>query len=89
MIDYFVQTGYPFEIAGFVYFLFYLAMSRPGARARFSQRSKALTLIASIVLVASVPFHYGTQPVAIVLMLAVVAISIASSWNDRRSPPAP
>ncbi len=86
MIDYLIRTGYPFELAGLVYFLFYLAMSRKGAGARFSQRSKVLTLIASMVLVGSVPLHYGTQPLAIVLMLAVVAISIWSTWNDRRTP---
>ena len=86
MIDYLLQTGYPFELAGFVYFLFYLAMSRKSAAARFSQRSKVFTLVASIVLVGSVPLHYGTQPLAIALMLAVVAISIWSTWNDRRTP---
>ena len=88
MLDSLIQTGYPFELAGLVYFLFYLSMSRRTGGARFSQRSKIFTLIASIVLVGSVPFHYGAQPVGIVLMLAVVAISIWSTWTDRRSPPA-
>jgi uncharacterized membrane protein len=88
VIDYLIQTGYPFELAGFVYFLFYLAMSRKGAGERFSQRSKIFTLIASIVLVGSVPLHYGAQPLAIALMLAIVAISIWSTWSDRRPPPA-
>jgi hypothetical protein len=87
VIDYLIGSGYPFELAGLVYFLFYLAMSRKGA-VRFSQRSKTFTLIASIVLVGSVPFHYGAQPVGIALMLAIVAISIWSTWSDRRTPPA-
>jgi hypothetical protein len=88
VIDSLIRTGYPFELAGFVYFLFYLAMSRKGAGARFSQRSKIFTLLASIALVGSVPFGYGAQPLGIVLMLAVVAISIWSTWSDRRTPPA-
>ena len=28
MIEYLLQTGYPFELAGLFYFLFYIAMSR-------------------------------------------------------------
>ena len=82
-----LQTGYPFELAGLIYFLFYIAMSRPKNRDRFSQRSKVFTLIASMALVGSVPFGYGTQPVAIVLMLGLVAIAIWSTWSDRRTPP--
>ncbi|GAC1659559.1 MAG: hypothetical protein NVS4B13_04670 [Candidatus Elarobacter sp.] len=84
MIEYLVQTGYPFEVAGLIYFLFYLKMSRGRGAERFSQRSRTFTLIASIALVGSVPFHYGAQPPGIVLMLAAVAISLWSTWNDRR-----
>ena len=83
-----LRSGYPFELAGLVYFGFYLFMTRGRAQERFSARSKAFTLIASIVLVASVPLHYGAQPVAIVLMLGIVAIAMWSTYTDRRKPPA-
>jgi hypothetical protein len=87
IVDALIRSGYPFEIAGLVYFGFYLVMTRRG-NDRFSQRSKAFTLIASIVLVASVPLHYGAQPLGIVLMLAVVALAMWSTYTDRRTPPA-
>jgi hypothetical protein len=88
MYDYLVQSGYPFEVVGLIMFLFYLAMSRRAAAGRFSQRSRTFTLLASIVLVGSVLFHYGGQPVAMLLMLALVALALWSAWSDRRAPPA-
>jgi cobalamin synthase len=87
MIENLLQTGYPFEVAGLIYFLFYIAMSRGRSKDRFSQRSKTFTLIASIALVASVPFGYGAQPAAIACMLGLVAIALWSTWSDRRTPP--
>jgi uncharacterized membrane protein len=89
MIDYLVQSGYPFEAAGLIMFLFYIAMSRRDTSERFSQRSRTFTLIASMVLVGSVPFRYGGQPLAMLLMLALVALAMWSTWSDRRTPPAP
>ncbi len=86
-MDALIRSGYPFELAGIVYFGFYLVMTRRG-NDRFSQRSKAFTLIASIVLVASVPLHYGANPIGIALMLAVVALAMWSTYTDRRHPPA-
>lgn len=86
-MDYLIKSGYPFEFAGLCYFGFYLIMTRGRGKERYSQRSKIFTLIASIVLVASVPFHYGDQPIAIVLMLAIVAVSLWSTFRDRRNPP--
>lgn len=86
-MDYLIASGYPFEFAGLCYFGFYLIMTRGRGKDRFSQRSKVFTLLASIVLVASVPFHYGGQPLGIALMLAIVALSLWSSYLDRRKPP--
>lgn len=90
-VDFFnfvIRAGYPYELAGLLYFLFYLSMSRGRAKDRFSQRSKTFTLIASIALVGSVPFHYGAEPLAVVLMLAVLAVAMWSTYADRRKPPA-
>jgi uncharacterized membrane protein len=88
MVDYLLQSGYPFEAAGLILFLFYLGMTRRSTGDRFSQRSKTFTLIASMVLVGAVPFRYGGQPPAMLLMLVLVALSIWSAWSDRRTPPA-
>jgi uncharacterized membrane protein YhaH (DUF805 family) len=87
VIERLLQTGYPFEVAGLIYFLFYIAMTRGRSKDRFSQRSKTFTLIASIALVGSVPFGYGAQPAAIGCMLGLVAIALWSTWSDRRTPP--
>jgi hypothetical protein len=87
IVDEFLRAGYPYEIAGLLYFGFYLLMTRRG-NDRFSQRTKAFTLIASIVLVASVPLHYGANTLGIALMLVVVALAMWSTYTDRRNPPA-
>ncbi len=83
-----IDAGYPYELAGLVYFLFYLSMSRGPAKERYSDRSKIFTLIASMVLVGSVPFHYASGPLGGALMLAVLAVSLWSTFRDRRTPPA-
>ena len=80
-----LASGIPWEIAGLIYFLFYLAMSRPRNAARFSRRSKALTLLAALALVAAVPLHYGAVPIAIVVMLLLLVVSIVSTFLDRRA----
>jgi hypothetical protein len=84
-MDALIRSGVPFELAGLVYFAFYLVMSRQRAGGRFSQRSKILTLLASIVLVASVPLHYGANPLAIVAMFGFAAMAMLSTILDRRS----
>jgi hypothetical protein len=81
-----LASGIPWEIAGLIYFLFYLAMSRPRNAAHFSRRSKALTLIAALALVAAVPLHYGARPIAIAVMVLLVLASLVSTFLDRRGP---
>ena len=83
-----LDAGYPYELAGLLYFLFYLSMSRGAAKERYSERSRIFTLIASMVLVGSVPFHYASGPLGTVLMLAVLGVSLWSTFQDRRKPPA-
>jgi hypothetical protein len=78
-----IRTGVPFELAGLVYFLFYLRMSRGSAAAHFSRRSKILTLLAAIALVGSVVLHYADQLAGIVVMLALAIASVVSTWSDR------
>lgn len=86
-MNFFLTSGYPFEFAGLCFFGFYLLMTRGRDRDRFSQRSKIFTLLASIALVGSVPFHYGDQVLGIALMLAIAAVAIVSTFLDRRNPP--
>lgn len=78
-----IRSGVAFELAGLVYFLFYLRMSRGSAAPHFSRRSKILTLLAAIALVGSVVLHYADQLAGIVLMLALAVASLVSTWSDR------
>ncbi|HZO93697.1 MAG TPA: hypothetical protein VFB22_07985 [Candidatus Baltobacteraceae bacterium] len=72
-----------------MYFLFYLRMSRPNAPQRFSRRSRALTLIASIALIGSAILHYASSQIGVAVMLLLVIASVASTYADRRMPPRP
>ena len=84
-----LRSGIPYEIAGVLYFGFYLVMARRGNAARFSPRSKLLTLIAAIALVGSVPFGYGDKPLAVFGMLGLAALALLSTILDRRPTPRP
>ena len=80
-----LRAGIPYEIAGLIYFGFYLVMSRPGGKTRFSTRSKLLTLLAAIVLVGAVPLHYGENALAIVAVLGFAVMALLSAILDRRA----
>ena len=82
------EIGYPYELIGLVYFVLYLQMTRKGVAQRFSQRTKALTLVAAIVLVGAVPFHYGANAAGIVLMLVLAVLALVATLVDRTRPPA-
>lgn len=88
-MDALIRSGYPYELAGLLYYLFFLAMSRGKNAARFSQRSRVLTLVAAIALIGSVPLRYAAHPLAGVLMLVLVAIALTSTWLDRGRPAQP
>ena len=88
-MDALIQSGYPYELAGLLYYVFFLMMTRGKNAARFSQRSKALTLAAAIALIGSVPLRYGAQPLAVAAMLALVAVAMWSTWLDRGRPAPP
>ena len=89
-MDALIQAGYLYEFAGLLYYLFFLLMARGPNAARFSQRSRVLTLLAAIALIGSVPLHYASSPAGVAAMFALVAVSLVSSWLDRRrvQPPA-
>ena len=83
----FLQSGYPYELAGLLYYAFFLVMSRR-RDAHFSRRSQLLTLLAAIVLVASVPLHYSNNAAGQIVMIVLAGASLVSTWLDRRAPTA-
>ncbi len=83
-----LASGYLYELIGLVYFVFYLRISRPGSRARYSRRTKALVLLATIALVGSAVFGYANNQTGVAVMLLFVVASVASTYSDRRTPPA-
>ncbi len=89
-MDALIAAGYPYELAGLLYYAFFLLMTRGRNAARFSQRSRVLTLLAAIGLIGAVPLRYGTQPLGVAAMLTLVAVALASTWLDRgrAQPPA-
>jgi hypothetical protein len=74
-----LAAGYPYEIAGLVFYVFFLYQMRKRGGARYSLRSRTLTIIAAIGLVGVVPFHYAssTPLLAVVLLLAFAALASA------------
>ena len=83
-MDALLRSGIPYEIAGFAYFVFYLLMQSRRNAGRFSRRTKLLTLIAAIALVAAVPLGYGDKSLAVVGMLGLAALALISAAADRR-----
>jgi hypothetical protein len=75
-------SGYPYELVGIVYYVFFLMMGRKRYAAGYSNRSRYLVLLAAIVLVGCVPFHYAESAAGIVAMLASAAIALASTLMD-------
>ena len=82
-----IRSGYLYELAGLVYYVYFLLMSRGRNAARFSQRSRVLTLITAIALVGTVPLHYGGSTIALAVIAVLVLASAVSSIADRRGGP--
>jgi len=76
--------GYPFELIGICYYVMFLLMSRKTYAARYSLRSRVLTLLAAMFLIGAVPFHYGANAVGIAIMLAVAIAAVAATALDLR-----
>jgi hypothetical protein len=82
-VDILIRSGVLFELVGLCYFLFYLSMSRPAVAARFSRRSRVLTLLAAMALFGSVVGHYAQAPLGIVAMFALAVAALVSTFVDR------
>ncbi len=84
-----LEAGYAYELAGLVFYVFFLMMVRKRAGFRYAQRTRVLTIVAAIGLVGVVPFHYGGNSTAIAIVLAIGLAALASAFLDARSGGAP
>ncbi len=80
-----IEAGYPYEIAGLVFYVFFLVMVRKRTGHRYSQRSRVLTISAAIALVGVVPFHYAGNVAAVTVVLLLGLAAIVSAFLDARS----
>jgi hypothetical protein len=78
----FAAAGYPYELAGLVYYVFFMLMSRKRYAGMYSLRSRMLVVLAAIVMVACVPFHYGNAPLGIIAMFALAVSALVSTLVD-------
>jgi putative effector of murein hydrolase len=75
--------GYVYELFGLCYYVMFVLMNRRAMTGVYTQHSKALTLLAAIVLVGAAPFHYAANGVALIIMLALAVIALAAATYDR------
>jgi hypothetical protein len=80
-----IDAGYPYEIAGLVFYVFFLYMVRARGRPAYSQRTRVLTIVAAIGLVGVVPFHYAGNIAVLAIVLLVALASRASAFLDARA----
>ena len=81
-MDAIVAAGYPYEFAGLLYYVFFLVMGRPRFAGLYSLRTRVITLLAAIAMVACVPLHYATSVIGVVGMLALGVVALGSATLD-------
>lgn len=77
-----IQAGYPYELAGIVYYVFFIMMSRKRFAATYSKRSRILVVLAAIVMVGCVPFHYAGELAGVAAMFSLAIIALLSTLAD-------
>jgi hypothetical protein len=77
-----IQAGYPYELAGFIYYVFFLMMSRKRFAATYSKRSRVLVVLAAIVMVGCVPFHYANELLGMTATFALAILALLSTLAD-------
>lgn len=77
-----IAAGYPYEMAGLLYYVLFLMMSRKANAAKYSLRSRILVVLAAIVMVGCVPFHYATLVIGVVAMLGFAVLALVSTAVD-------
>ena len=81
-MDSVILAGYPYEFVGLLYFAFFLLMGRRRYDGIYTLRSRVLTLLAAMVMVACVPFHYASSQTGIIVMFAIAIVSMISTVRD-------
>jgi hypothetical protein len=79
------DAGYPYEMAGLVFYVFFLYLVRKRNSLRYTQRTRVLTIVAAIGLVGTVPFHYARSGGAVAIVLLLGLVSLASAFVDARA----
>jgi uncharacterized membrane protein len=77
-----IQAGYPYELAGIIYYVFFVMMSRKRFAATYSKRSRVLVVLAAIVMVGCVPFHYANDLFGVTMMFALAILALLSTLAD-------
>jgi hypothetical protein len=77
-----IGAGYPYELAGIVYYVFFVLMSRKRYGATYSKRSRILVILAAIVMVGCVPFHYANELLGVTAMFALAIVALISTLLD-------
>ncbi len=77
-----IQAGYPYELAGFLYYVFFLIMGRKRYAANYTNRSRTLVILAAIAMVGCVPFHYATTLLGVAAMFALAILALGSTLVD-------
>jgi hypothetical protein len=77
-----IVAGYPYELAGICYYVLFLLMSRKQNAAKYSLRSRLLVILAAVVMVGCVPFHYAGAPLGVTAMLALAVLALLSTFGD-------
>jgi hypothetical protein len=80
-----IASGYPYELVGICYYVFFLVMSRKQNAAKYSLRSRVLVILAAIVMVGSVPFRYAGVGLGVTAMLALAILALLSTFADALS----
>jgi hypothetical protein len=77
-----VAAGYPYELAGILYYLLFVIMSRKRFAANYTNRSRILVMLAAIAMVGCVPFHYATVLLGVTAMLGLAILALVSTFAD-------
>jgi hypothetical protein len=77
-----IVAGTPYEFVGILYFAFFLLMGRKRYEGVYTLRSRVLTLLAAMVMVACVPLHYASDGTGIIVMFGMAIVSMISTVRD-------
>ena len=78
------DAGYPYELAGLVFYAFFLYMVRKRNGLRYSQRTRVLTIVTAIGLVGVVPLHYARNGAAVAVAVLLGFAALVSAFLDAR-----